>query len=113
MDTSASSHISSSLEDLVNERRLRLGEVTLKLRNGASITAKAIVSTSIDLHDHVLLLYDVLNVPYAYKIIISIPSFTRKNYEFHFKNDVCNIYYGNEMVSMGYLIQGLYYGNNI
>ena len=28
------------------------------------------------------------------------------------KNNVCNIYFGNEMVDMGYLIQGLYYGNN-
>ena len=37
----------------------------------------------------------------------------RKNYEFHFKNDVCNIYYGNKMVGMGYLIQRLYYVDNI
>ena len=31
LDTGAGSHISSSLEDLENERKLRLGEVTLSL----------------------------------------------------------------------------------
>ena len=113
LDTGASSHISSSLQDLENERRLRPGEVTLKLGNGASVAAKAIGSTSIDLYDHVLLLDSVLYVPNAYKNIISVSSLTRKNYEFHFKNDVCNIFYGNEMVGMGYLIQGLYYVDNI
>ena len=56
---------------------------------------------------------NVLNVPNAYKIIILISSLTRKNYKFHFNNDVCNIYYGIEMVGIGHLIQGLYYGNNI
>ena len=30
-----------------------------------------------------------------------------------FQNDVCNSYFGNEMVGMGYLIQGLYYVDNI
>ena len=50
------SHICSSLQDLANERRLRPNEVTLKLGNGASVAAKAIGSTSIDLLDHILLL---------------------------------------------------------
>ena len=107
LDTSVGSHFSSSLEDLVNERRLRPGEVTLKLVNGASVAAKTIGSTSIDLYDNVLLLDDVLNVPNAYKNIISISRLPRKNYVFHFKNDVCDIYYGNDMVGMGHLIQGV------
>ena len=102
LDTSASSHISSSLQDLENERRLRPGEVTLKLGNGASVAAKAIGSTSIDLYNHVLLLDSVLYVLNAYKNIISLSSLTRKNYEFHFKNNICNIYFGNEMVGIGY-----------
>ena len=79
--------------------------MTLKLKNGASIAIKAIGSTSIDFHDHVLLLDDVLNVPNAYKNIIYVSSLTRKNYVFHFKNNICNIYFGNEMVGMGYLLQ--------
>ena len=53
LDTGASSHICASLEDLSNERRLRPNEVTLKLVNGASVAAKAIGSTSIDLYNHV------------------------------------------------------------
>ena len=62
LDTGAS-HICSSMQDLTNERRLRPNEVTLKLGNGASVAAKAIGSTSIDLYNHVLLLEDVLYVP--------------------------------------------------
>ena len=42
LDTSAGSHFSSSLEDLVNEKRLRQVEVTLKFVYGASVAAKAI-----------------------------------------------------------------------
>ena len=53
LDTGATSHICTSLEDLANERRLRPNEVTLKLGNGASVTAKAIRSTSIDLYNYV------------------------------------------------------------
>ena len=53
LDTGASSHICASLEDISNERRLRPNEVTLKLGNGASVAAKAIGSTSIDLYNHV------------------------------------------------------------
>ena len=47
LDTGASSHICSSLQDLANERKLRPNEVTLKLGNGASVAAKAIGSTSV------------------------------------------------------------------
>ena len=39
-------------------------------------------------------------------------SSTRNNYVFHFKI-MFGTYCGNEMVSMGYLIQGLYYVDNI
>ena len=102
LDTGTSSHFSSSLEDLVNERRLRPGEVTLQLSNGASVAAKAIGLTSIDLYDHDLLLENVLYIPNAFENIISVSSLTRKNYVFHFKNNVCNIIFGNEMVGMGY-----------
>ena len=56
--------------------------MTLKLRNGASVVAKAI--TSIDLYNHILLLEGVLYVPNAYKNIISISSLTSKGYEFLF-----------------------------
>ena len=62
LDTGASSHICQSLQDLANKRRLRPSELTLKLDNGASVTAKAMGSTFIDLHDHVLLLEDVLYI---------------------------------------------------
>ena len=72
--------------------------MTLKLGSGASVMAKAIGSTSIDLYNYVLLLDDVLYVPNAYKNIISISSLTRKVYEFLFSRDVCKIHFGNELV---------------
>ena len=67
LDTDASSHICSYLQDLSSERRLRSNEVTLKLGDGASVAAKAIGTASIELNDHVLLLYNILYVPNAYK----------------------------------------------
>ena len=60
LDTGASSHIYASLEDLSNKRRLRPNEVTLKLGNGENVAAKAIGSTLINLHNHILLLEGVL-----------------------------------------------------
>ena len=92
---------------------MRPNEVTLKLGNGASVAAKAMGSTSIDLFDHILLLEDVLYVPNAYKNIVSISSLTRNGYEFLFKRDVCNIYFGSNIIGMGYLIHGLYYVDNM
>ena len=87
--------------------------MTLKLGNRASVAAKAIGSTSIDLYNHVLLLEDVLHVPNAYKNIVSISSLTRKGYEFLFSRDVCKIHFGNELVCIGYLIHRLYYVDNM
>ena len=39
-------------------------------------------------------------------------SSTRKNYVFHFEI-MFGTYFGNEITGMGYLIQGLYYVDNI
>ena len=87
--------------------------MTLRLRNRASVVAKAIGSTLIDLYNHILLLEDVLHVPNAYKNIVSISSLTRKGYEFLFFRYVCKIHFGCELVGMGYLIHGLYYVDNM
>ena len=87
--------------------------MTLKLGNGARVTAKGIRSTSINLLNHVLLLDNVLYVPNAFKNIISISSLTRRGYEFLFSGDVCKLYFGNKMIGMGYVIHGLYYVNNM
>ena len=87
--------------------------MTLKLGNGACITAKAIKSTSIDLLDHILLLDDVLYIPNAFKNIIFISSLTSTGYEFFFGRDICKIYFGNKLIGMGYVIHGLYYIDNI
>ena len=112
LDTDASSHICSSLQELASERRLESNEVTLMLGDGASVAAKAMGTTSIDLYNHILLLNNVLYAPNAYKNIISISSLTRKGYKFLFERDVCTIYYGNEIVGMGYVLHGLYYVDN-
>ena len=87
--------------------------MTLKLGNRASVAAKAIGSTSIDLYNHILLLEGVLYVPNAYKNIISISSLTSRGYKFLFSRDECKIYFGNKLIGMGYLIHGLYYIDNI
>ena len=80
---------------------MRPNEVTLKLGNGASVAAKAIGSTSIDLLDHILLLDNVLYIPNAFKNIISISNLTSKGYEFNFDRDVCKIYFENELIGIG------------
>ena len=87
--------------------------MTLRLRNGTSVAAKAIGSTSIDLYNHVLLLESVSYVPNAYKNIISSFSLTSRAYEFLFSRDECKIYFGNKLIGMGYLIHGLYYIDNM
>ena len=112
INTSASSHICSSLQDLASERRLGSNEMTLKLRDGASVIAKAMWTTFVDLNNHVLLLNNVLYVPIAYKNIISISSMTRKGYKFLFERDVCTIYFNNKIVGMGYVLHILYYIDN-
>ncbi len=51
-------------------------------------------------------------VPDAFKNIISISSLTRNGYEFQFTDDVCNIYFRNKYVGLGYMHDGLYYLDN-
>ena len=112
LDIGASSHIYSSLQDLASERRLGSNEVTLKLGDRASIAAKAMGTTFIDLNDHVLLLNNILYVPNVYKNIISISSMTRKCYKLLFERDVYTFYFNNKIVGMGYVLHGLYYIDN-
>ena len=79
---------------------MRPNKVTLKLGNGASVAAKAIGSTLINLLDHILLLDNALYVLNAFKNIISISSLTSRGYEFHFGRYVCKIHFGNELIGM-------------
>ncbi len=48
----------------------------------------------------------------AYKNIIFVSSLTNNGYEFQLMDDVCNIYFGNDIVGMSYLNNGLYYIDN-
>ena len=110
LDTGASSHICTSMQELASSRVLRSNEVTLKIGNGASVAAKAVGSTSLLLmNNHVMFLDHVLVLPNAYRNIISISSLTKVGYYFDFKDNVCNIYFGNNVVGVGYLHDGLYY----
>ena len=108
LDTGASSHICSSLQDLANERKLDKDEVILKLGNNVSVAAKAIGSSSILLYKHVLYLNNVLYLPNAYRNIMSISCMTRLGYDFLFTKDVCKIIYDNKIVGYGYVQNGLY-----
>ncbi|PKI51479.1 hypothetical protein CRG98_028190 [Punica granatum] len=108
-DTGASSHVCTSIQGLASSRVLGRNEVCLKIGNRASVAAKAVGSTSLHLDGHVLFIDRVLVLPNAYRNIISVSSLTRSGYLFDFKHDVCNIYYGNKVIGVGYLHDGLYY----
>ena len=58
---------------------------------------------------HVLCLRNILYIPCIFKNIISVPVLSKENYEFSFKDNVCYIYFGNNIVGKGILLNGLYH----
>ena len=104
LDSAATTHICMSMQDLKRSRRLKQGEVSLRVGNRAMIVASAIGTFFFKMSSrHVISLNDCLFVPSAVRNIVSISCLCKDNYEFYFRNKICKIYHENKYVAHGTL----------
>ena len=109
LDSAATSHICMSPQILKSKRLLKEGEVVLKVGNGELVTATTLGTCHLPMPSrHLILLDKVLHFPSAIRNIVSIPILTKCNYEFHFINNKCNIYYLNKFFGIALNVNGLY-----
>ena len=81
----------------------------LKVANGANVAATAISTITLFLSQGCnFILNDCLCVPAAFRNIISILVLVKENYEFSFRNDICDIYFGNKLIATRNLVNDLY-----
>ena len=105
----ATSHICVCMQDLKTSKPLKKREVVLKVGNGAIVDPLAIKTSFTLLYtEHAIKLKDCLYVPDAIQNVVSIRRLVNENYEFSFANNMCYIYYCNEYVGMGALVNGFY-----
>ena len=108
MDSSATSHICLSMQDVNQSRVLGKREVVLRVGNGASVVTLAMGTTFVSLHSgHVLVLYDYIpNVIWNIVLILRLVS---HGYTFSFTCDKCLIMFDNVCVGKAVMINGLYF----
>ena len=83
LDSAATTHIYMSMQDLKRSRRLKQGEVSLRVGNGAMVAASAIGTFFLKMTSgHVISLNDCLFVPSAVRNIVSISCLCKDNYLF-------------------------------
>ena len=109
LDSGATSHICVCMQDLKESRPLGKREVVLRVGNGDIVEPLTIGTAFVTLSSgHVITLKDALYLPNAFRNVLSIPRLVRDGYELSFNSHSCHIHYGDKVVGMGILVNGLY-----
>ena len=109
LDSGSSAHLCTSMQDLEESRRLRDGEMILRIGNGARVTAVAVETYPLRLSLGLdLVLRDCYYVPAASRNLISVSHLAQEGYVISFHKDHCNIFYENNKVANDFVINGLY-----
>ena len=105
------------MQGLEESRRLRDGDMILRIENGARVAAVAVGTYPLRLRLGLdLVLRDYYYVPAASRNFISVSCLAQEGYVISFHNDHCNIFYENNKVidvflltiSISYILMYLY-----
>ena len=109
LDTGCTSHICNDSQRLTSKRKLRKGEVELRMGNGARVATVAlgVVNLKPPSGDY-LSLEECHYVPSIVKNIISVSCLDKMGYTLIIKDKCCYIYLGSKLVVTAPLINGLY-----
>ena len=109
LDTGCTSHIYNDLQRLTSKRKLRKGEVELRMGNGARVAAVALGVMNLKLSSGDYLPLEVCHyVPRIVKNIISLSCLEKMGYTLIIKDKCCSIYLGSKLVATAPLVNGLY-----
>lgn len=112
LDSACTLHLCNSLQDLKGSRRLKDGEVTLRVGNGASVAVLAVGSCSLRLPSgHILELENCYYSSLVVRNLISVTALVRTGYRFIFETNGCFIYLQNKLIATGSLVNNLYFLN--
>ena len=109
LDSDSSAHLCTFMQDLEDSRRLRDGEMILRIENGARIAVVTMETYPFRLPSGLdLVLKDYYYVPAASRNLIFVSCLALEGYVISFLKDPCNILYERNKIANGFLINGLY-----
>ena len=108
-DTRCTSHICNDSHKLTSKRKLRKGEVELRVGNNARVAAVAlgVLNLKLPFGDY-LSLEECHYVPSIVKNIISVSCLDKMGYTLIIKDKCCSIYLGSKEAATTPLLNGLY-----
>ena len=110
LDSSLSAHICTSMQDLVESRGLRKGEMILHISNGAKVAAVTIGTYPLQLSiGFRLVLKDYYYIFVASRNLIFVSILAQDRFEFNFNKIFYNIYLRNKLIVRALLIDSLYH----
>ena len=110
LDSDSSTHICNSMQGLIESRRLREGDMILRVGNGAKVAAETVGTYPLRLPSSVRLnLKDCYYVPVASRNLISVSVLAQEDFEISFNKNFCSIYLRNTLVARDLLIDSLYH----
>ena len=109
LDTGCTTHIRNDSQRLTSKRKLRKGEVELRMGNDARVAAMTlgVVNLKLPSKDYIYL-EECHYVPSIVKNIISVSCLEKMGYTLIIKDKCCFIYLGSKLVIAAPLVNGLY-----
>src|SRR6266480_6595686 len=108
-DTGSVAHICNSKQDLLNDRRLAKGEVTMRVGNGSKVEVMAVGTLPLHLPSGLVLnLNNCYFVPALSMNIISGSCLLQEGYSFKYENKGCSFYMSNIFYGHAPLVNGLF-----
>ena len=109
LDSDFSAHLCTFMQGLEDSRRLRDGEMILRIKNGASIATVALGTYPLQLPSGLdLVLKDCYYVPATSRNLIFVSCLALEGYVISFLKDHCNILYERNKIASSFLINDLY-----
>lgn len=109
LDTGSASHICANVQGLKGSRKLKRGEVDLRVGNGAKVAALAVGSYELSLPSGLLLvLNNCFYVPTMCRNIVSVSCLDNDGFAFIIGNNICSIYHKDMFYANAVLLDGLY-----
>ena len=110
LHSSLSIHIRTSMQSLIESRRLREGDMILRIGNGAKVTAEAIGTYPLQLSSEFRLnLKDCYFILIASQNLIFVSVLAQDNFDFNFNKNFDFIYLRNKLIAYDLLIDSLYH----
>ena len=109
LDTACGSHICNNVQGLTDSRKVRPGEINLRVGNGAKVAAERVGTYKLDLPSGFSLqLNNCYFVPSIVRNIISVPMLDVEGFSFRFANRNCYIMHDDMTFGIAPLLNGLY-----